>query len=579
MKTENILKYVLLSACIALAAACGKDSELADLFVNKPFALVTAADGDRTTVSAVIDDDDRKIRLILSKGQEQDAVPLTFQLNPGYSMVVPVESETTMDLTQPRTVTVRSGAGELSYEISVQNETPILAASFTFRRKRIDAVINHDTRTISFPINTIYASEYPDELLSAVQLDFTLSEGYESVREQDLYDLSAEAKFSVYKGRNTYVYELVPDIVPIPVADHLSGFRFRRGVNLAYWMTEADRDWLGYVTLEHFPLWKELGFDHFRVPVDERCIFDEDGSFNEKAVEKLHELFTWCGQNGMYAILDMHTLAPREGTGSYREEELYDPAYPEFRAHFVDIWRKLTAEFRVQSLDHLAFELLNEPHDGTPDASAWNKLQAEVLTVIREQDPERIVLVPAMSWQDPTFIKYASVAEGDPNALVSFHYYLPMLLSHYKLLSFSDYQGGINYPGLVMPSAQDAIDYPRYAGNHTTTYNAVRIMGEIGQAAADGRNVGRSVHCGEFGCSKNVPEQMRQAWFTDLVAALEENEVPWTLWECLDGGFGFIDMEYGVYRINRPLLKTLTGKDLTDDEAKAILGKYGFKNE
>ena len=80
----------------------------------------------------------------------------------------------------------------------------------------------------------------------------------------------------------------------------------------------------------------------------------------------------------MYAILDMHTLAPREGTDSYREEELYDPAYPEFRAHFVDLWRRLAAEFRTQSLDHLAFELLNEPHDGTSDASAWNRLQTEV---------------------------------------------------------------------------------------------------------------------------------------------------------------------------------------------------------
>ena len=35
----------------------------------------------------------------------------------------------------------------------------------------------------------------------------------------------------------------------------ISGFG---GVNLAYWMTEADRDWLGYVMPAQFPLWKEL---------------------------------------------------------------------------------------------------------------------------------------------------------------------------------------------------------------------------------------------------------------------------------------------------------------------------------
>ena len=235
-----------------------------------------------------------------------------------------------MDLTQPRTVTVSSGAGEVSYEISARNETPVLSASFLFRGKPIEGVIDHETRTVSFPVTTIYASEYPEELLGAVPLDITLSDGYRPTSEKVSYDLSTGESFSVYKGRNTYTYRLVADIAPIPVADHLSDFRFRRGVNLAYWMTEADRDWLGYVMPAQFPLWKELGFDHFRVPVDELCIFDREGRFNEKAVGKLHELFTWCEQNGMYAILDMHTLAPREGSDSYREEELYDPAYPEY---------------------------------------------------------------------------------------------------------------------------------------------------------------------------------------------------------------------------------------------------------
>ena len=44
-------------------------------------------------------------------------------------------------------------------------------------------------------------------------------------------------------------------------------------------------------------------------------------------------------------------------------------------------------------------------------------------------------------------------------------------------------------------------------------------------------------------------------------------------------GFGFVEMEYGIYRINCPLLKVLTGKELTDAEAKALLQKYGFKTE
>lgn len=579
IKMKKLLKYILLLIYVALMPACGEDSGLDGVFANKPFALVTAADGGRTSISAVIDDGKRTIRLTFDKKRDVDAVELTFQLNPGYAMVSPKEPETTMDLTQPRTVTVSSGAGEVSYEISARNETPVLSASFLFRGKPIEGVIDHETRTVSFPITTIYASEYPEELLGAVPLDITLSDGYRPTSEKVSYDLSTGESFSVYKGRNTYTYRLVADIAPIPVADHLSDFRFRRGVNLAYWMTEADRDWLGYVMPAQFPLWKELGFDHFRVPVDELCIFDREGQFNEKAVGKLHELFTWCEQNGMYAILDMHTLAPREGSDSYREEELYDPAYPEFRTHFVNVWRKLAAEFKAHNPKCVAFELLNEPHDGTPDATGWNKLQNEVLTAVREQDPERIVFVPAMGWQDYNYIKYARVAEEDPNAVVSFHYYLPMLLSHYKMLAWVGYQGAVQYPGVVIPTQSDADKYPQYASFHKTTYNADRIMGEMSNAASDGRNAGLAVHCGEFGCSKNVAEAMRLAWFTDMVAAMEANNIPWTLWECLDGGFGFVDMEYGIYRINCPLLKVLTGKGLTDAEAKVLLQKYGFKTE
>ena len=222
IKMKNLLKYILLLIYVALMPACGEDSGLDGVFANKPFALVTAADGGRTSISAVIDDGKRTIRLTFDKQRDVDAVELTFQLNPGYAMVSPKEPETTMDLTQPRTVTVSSGAGEVSYEISARNETPVLSASFLFRGKLIEGVIDHETRTVSFPVTTIYASEYPEELLGAVPLDITLSDGYRPTSEKVSYDLSTGESFSVYKGRNTYTYKLVADIARISVADHLA---------------------------------------------------------------------------------------------------------------------------------------------------------------------------------------------------------------------------------------------------------------------------------------------------------------------------------------------------------------------
>ena len=103
IKMKKLLKYILLLIYVALMPACGEDSGLDGVFANKPFALVTAADGGRTSISAVIDDGKRTIRLTFDKKRDVDAVELTFQLNPGYAMVSPKEPETTMDLTQPRT--------------------------------------------------------------------------------------------------------------------------------------------------------------------------------------------------------------------------------------------------------------------------------------------------------------------------------------------------------------------------------------------------------------------------------------------------------------------------------------------
>ncbi|MFR3033593.1 MAG: hypothetical protein ACLTMF_07200 [Alistipes putredinis] len=80
---KKLLKYILLLIYVALMPACGEDSGLDGVFANKPFALVTAADGGRTSISAVIDDGKRTIRLTFDKQRDVDAVELTFQLNPG----------------------------------------------------------------------------------------------------------------------------------------------------------------------------------------------------------------------------------------------------------------------------------------------------------------------------------------------------------------------------------------------------------------------------------------------------------------------------------------------------------------
>ena len=574
------MSLILMTLFAPVLFSCGQIDEY-PIFEDMPFALVTADDGMSATISADIDNSERTISFLFVNTVLLDEVTVEFQLNPGYRMVAPADEVCTMDLSSPAEVTVRSEAyGEMTYSISATADIPLTGAEMTFRGGTVEAEVDHSGKTVTFRIEGIHTSEYPSILLADAVPVFKLSEGYTADEVRDSWDLVSGEELTVRKGPAVYTYTVKAEIDYEPVEDYLSDFDIHKGVNLSYWMVVDgdDREWLGYVTPEQFPLWKELGFDHFRVPVSEDVLFNEDGSFHTLAVDKLHELFSWCSQNGFRAILDMHELMPREGTDSYREEDLYDPAYADFRSHFVEMWGRIAEEFSRHDNRYVAYELLNEPHDGTDDASAWSSLQDELLSAIRSHDPERVVFIPSMGWQDYNYIKFASVnAEDDPNVMVSFHYYLPMLFSHYKMLAWQDYQGSIQYPGLVIPTREDADRWPQYAYFHQITYNASRIAGEMKAAAEAGNNVELKVHCGEFGCSKNVPEEMRMTWFADMISAMDAAGIPWTLWESLGGGFGFVDEDgHGGNRINCELLEILTGKRLSQEEADAILEKYGL---
>lgn len=571
-------KFFILLALVALAA-CTKGAEN-NIFVGKPFALIAAEDGENLTVSAWIDDNLRQVSFTLSETESLSAIPVSIQLNPGYTLLEPAESECIMNLSGNEKIVVEGYGARLAYTVSSVIEAPVRAASIIFKGERIDAVINTGRRTLTFPLGTIYSSEYPDMIFAGLEPELDLEPGYCLTELKSTWDIAGGDTFSVTDGEKVLTYTVTSEIKTIQAKSHLKEFDIHRGVNLAYWMVvgDADRDWLGYIMPKMFPLWKELGFDHFRIPIKEDVIFNEDGSFHELAMNKLYEILDWCEANDFHAILDLHELSPREGTSSYREQDLYDPAYPEFRSNFVHIWAELAKAFERYSPSILAFELLNEHHDYTDDSSAWEQLQMEVMTEIRAVSPERVVLVPSMGWQDPKYIRHCKIKAGDPNVIISFHDYLPMLLTHYKLLAWKDYQGAIQYPGRVIPTKADADAYPRFASFYQTTYTAQRIMSEMGAAASDGSNLGRMVHCGEFGCSKNVPESMRLEWFRDMVDAMDANNIPWTLWESLGGGFGFVDEDgKGGNRINVSLLRILTGKELSVEEADAVLAKYGLR--
>ena len=116
-----------------------------------------------------------------------------------------------------------------------------------------------------------------------------------------------------------------------------------------------------------------------------------------------------------------------------------------------------------RSNDWVAYEFMNEPV--AEEHEQWNQLIAKVHKALRELEPQRTLVIGSNLWQGHQTIKYLKVPEGDKNIILSFHYYNPMLLTHYGAWwspLCAAYKGKIHYPGVLVSkedydAAPDAI--------------------------------------------------------------------------------------------------------------------------
>ena len=169
-KLYTIILALALVYCVKEAAN--------DIFEGKPFALVTAEDGAGLTLSADIDDDLRTISFTMSESEDLSSVPVLFQLNPGYSLIEPSVNEQIMNLSAPVDITVEGYGKRLVYALDAVIKAPVRAASVIFKGERIEASINTGRRTLTFPMGTIYSSEYPEILFAGLKPEIELEAGY-----------------------------------------------------------------------------------------------------------------------------------------------------------------------------------------------------------------------------------------------------------------------------------------------------------------------------------------------------------------------------------------------------------------
>lgn len=394
----------------------------------------------------------------------------------------------------------------------------IVSAKLTFSYLDFEGTVNVPDRRIDFTME-LYGDDAPN--LRYLPVTFELKDGYSiqgTDKEYIRLILSQEEPASVSFVKDDIVidYDVYVSLVikEAPCTD----FNMKSGVNLSYWFQE-DIPWPDDVTVEQI---SGCGFDHVRLPFDSKVIFDSEGGIRRNHMDMLHDTVSKCLEEGLNVILDMHWLV--NGNLFYDEDAAEE---------LLNNWKRLMEEFSGYPNERVAYEILNEPH-----GYGWEQMQRNMLHVIRSKEPGRVVFVSPQGYNAKAASEF-TIHTGDPNIVITFHYYEPMLASHRKAWG---YTGPSHYPGYLFSedewNAMSDAEKKQAQGQNNVWYDYDYTLAKFRSVVNNKSLNGLRVHCGEFGMSKTNIRSERVQWFKDIVKAFNECDIAYTVWENWGGDFG-----------------------------------------
>jgi len=316
-----------------------------------------------------------------------------------------------------------------------------------------------------------------------------------------------------------------------------NSFEIKNGVNISHWLSQSaarGERRKAFFTRADVEFIASLGYDHIRLPIDEEQMFTQDGQKEPEAFALLHNALGWCDELQLRVVVDLHILR----THHFNEAE--KPLFTDAKAQeqFYECWRKLSGELSKYSVDKVAYETMNEPVADDPEI--WNLIVNRCVEVIRELEPERTIVMGSNRWQSYSTVKDLRVPENDPNILISFHYYEPFLLTHYKAswTHTRDIDVPVHYPSQLIADTDMAS-----AGNHAragrAVFNVDVMEGHFKQVIEAAKKYDLKIYCGEYGCINAAPHADKIRWYKDMTTLFERHGIARANWD-YKGGFGIL---------------------------------------
>ncbi len=345
----------------------------------------------------------------------------------------------------------------------------------------------------------------------------------------------------------------------------VNNFRIKRGTNLSHWLSQSTERGEGrrlHIQEDDFARLDSLGFDFVRIPIDEEQFWDEDGNKLPEAWDLLTNALHLAAKHHLRAIVDLHIIRSHYFNAVNENGANANTLFTSEKSQqdLINMWYQLSDVLKGFSNDSVAYEFMNEPV--ADEHEQWNAVIVKVHRALREREPQRTLVIGSNRWQGYETMKYLKVPEGDKNIVLSFHYYNPMILTHYGAgwTPIGKYRGKVNYPGVLVSqedydAAPDSLK-PELKPYLTQVWDVNKIREDFKDAIAVAKKYGLQLFCGEWGVYEPVDRELAYKWTKDMLSVFNEFNIAWTTW-CYDADFGFWDQKKHDFK-DKPLVDLLT---------------------
>lgn len=343
-------------------------------------------------------------------------------------------------------------------------------------------------------------------------------------KESDTFEPSRVARFNVMVDQSPepatfsiveiYASDVDHSVQHILESDYFANLKpfLGKGLNIGNTL-EAPNEGEWGVRLEkgQLKLVREAGFDSIRLPVrwsahaSNQPPYRLEASFQRRVKEVVDDALN----QGLQVLLNDH----------HYEKIFEEPA--QHRERFLGLWRQIAAQY-ADYPPELAFEIMNEPH-GEIDAEFWNALLLDVVSIIRERNPDRWIVIGPTGWNSVNDLPKLKLPQNDPKIALTFHYYSPMEVTH---------QGA---PWLEK-EADDWLGTQWTASNVQQT----QVQLDFNKALTFGFDNNVPIYLGEFGVYEKAPMQTRVTWTRKVAGEAVRRKMGYAYWEFYSG-FGLYD--------------------------------------